>query len=232
MRALGQLWAIVAKDLLIEWRTRDLLATMMVLGLTSVVLFNFAVDFAQVPFRTVGPPVLWMAFLFTAIVGLSRSFGVESRNGCLEGLLLAPVDRSVLYAGKLAVNFIVLCALQALLVGLAFFLLNQGPGRVELAADRWPALAGIVALGTLGFAAVGTLFAVMAQRTRRAELLLPVLQSILSLPVLVLAVLATRRLLDVATPVSAVLPVVKLAAVFDVLFVAIALVVFEAIVED
>ena len=99
-------------------------------------------------------------------------------------------------------------------------------------ASRWLALVGVIALNTLGFAAVGTLFALMAQRTRRGDLLLPVLQAILGLPILIAAVLATRKLLDAAVPLSDLAPLLRLSAVFDVLFIAIALVVFEAVVEE
>lgn len=232
MSFVRQVGALVAKDFLIEWRTRDLLATMMVLGLSSIVIFNFAVDFARVPFRALGAPVLWLAFTFTGFVGLNRSFALERENRCLDGLLLAPVDRSVIYVGKLVVNFLVLTALEIFLLGLALVLLNQGSGAVELPAGRWLALGAVVALNTLGFAAVGTLFALMAQRTRRGDVLLPVLQSILALPVLIAAVVATKRLLDVAVPLAEVAGLVRLSAVFDVVFISLSLVVFEHVVED
>jgi heme exporter protein B len=232
VKAAGQVLAIVRKDLLIEWRTRDLLSTMVVLGLTSLVLFEFAVDFSQVPFRLVGPPALWMTFVFTAVLGLARSFALERENRCLEGLLLSPIDRSVLYLGKLLGNFLVLTALQLLLTGAALVLLNRGPGAVSLGIERLAALAGAVALNALGFAAVGTLFALMAQRTRRGDLLLPVLQAVLGLPVLIAAVIATRRLLDPELSLAAAAAPLRLSAAYDVVFVALALLLFESVVED
>lgn len=232
MTALRQIGAIVAKDLLIEWRTRDLLSTMGIFGLAAMVLFNFAIDFTRVPFAEMGAPILWLAFLFTSMAGLSRSFALENENRCLEGILLAPVDRSVVYAGKLAVNVLVLLALQAFLVALGLGLLNQGRGRVELDPKRWALLAGVVALHAIGFAAVGTLFALMAQRTRRGDVLLPVLQAVLTLPVLVSAVIATQRLFRPDVPLDDVVPLVRIAAGFDVVFVAVALIVFEYVVEE
>jgi heme exporter protein B len=227
-----QAWAIVAKDLLIEWRTRDLLATMVILGFTTVVLFNFAVDFARVPFSMLGAPVLWLAFSFTGFIGLTRSFALERQDSCLDGLLLAPVDRSVIYLGKLIVNFLVLTVLEVFLLALCVFFLNQGSGAVELPLSRWAVLVAVIALNTLGFASVGTLFALMVQRTRRGDVLLPVLQSILSLPVLIPAVLATRRLLDARAPLKDIAHLVQLSAVFAVVFIALSLVVFEYVVED
>ena len=232
MSALRQVAALVGKDLLIEWRTRDLVATMLVLGLTSLVLFEFAVDFTQVPFRLVGPPALWLSFVFTAVLGLSRSFGLERDNRCLEALLLAPVDRSVLYAGKLLANFLTLTLLQLVLTAAALVLLNHGPGSVKLDVERLGVLAAIVALNALGYAAVGTLFAVVAQRTRRGDLLLPVLQAVLGLPILVLAVIATRRLLDVGLGLGHAAGMLRWTAVYDLVFIALALVLFEFVVED
>lgn len=232
MNALRQVGALCAKDLLIEWRTRDLLSTMVVLGFTSILLFNFAVDFGVVPFKLVGAPVLWMAFLFTGVTGIARSFALERENRCLEGLLLSPSDRSVLYAGKLLVNFVVLLAFGLLLLALSLVFLNQGRGAVDLPLSRWAAVAGILALESLGLAAVGTLFALMAQRTRRGEVLLPVLQSILALPVLLCGVMATRKLVDVDVPLDAIEGLVRLSAVFDIVFIALALVVFEFVVEE
>lgn len=232
MSALAQVFAIVGKDLLIEWRTRDLLATMLVLGLTTLVLFELAVDFTQVPFRMVGPPALWLSFVFTSVLGLSRSFALERENRCLEALLLSPIDRSVLFLGKFLANLLVLTLLQLLLTAAALVLLNHGPGAVSLGLDRLALLAAIVFLNALGYAAVGTLFALMAQRTRRGDLLLPVLQAVLGLPVLAAAVIATRRVMDVELGLDAVVAPLRLTGIFDIVFVALALLLFEAVVED
>lgn len=231
MSAWRQVGALVAKDFLIEWRTRDLVATMGAMGLAAVASFSFAVDFTVLPFARVGAPVLWLAFTFTGMTGLSRSFGVERENRCLDGLLLAPMDRGLLYAGKLASNFLVLMALDAMLLALCFVMLNVGDP-VRLDAARWLALLGVVSLNTLGFAAVGTLLAFMAQRTRRGDFLLPVLQAVLALPVLILAVIATQRIFDRNVPLAAIGAPVRLSAVFVVVFVALSLVVFDHVVEE
>ena len=231
MRILRQVAAIAAKDALIEWRTRDLLATMGAMGLASVVLFAFALDFTQASFARFGPPVLWLAFTFTGMTGLSRSFGTEKENRCLEGLLLSPVDRSVVYLGKLAANVAVLLALDAVLLVLCFGMLDKG-GAVKLDAVRWAWLAVIVVLNTLGFAAAGTLLAFIAQRTRRGDFLLPVLQGVLSLPVLIAAVVATQALFDADRPLADLSTPLRLTGVFDVVFIAVSLIVFDHVVED
>jgi heme exporter protein B len=230
--ALRQVMAIVAKDLLIEWRTRDLLATMGAMGLASVVLFSFAVDFTQVPFSRLGAPVLWLAFTFTGMTGLSRSFAVEKENRCLEGLLLAPVDRSVIYAGKLIGNFLVLLALDAVLLVLCFVMLNVGDGAVKLDAAGAAMLAAVILVNALGFAAAGTLLAFMAQRTRRGDFLLPVLQGVLALPILIAAVVATQRIFDAERPLADAMAPLRISGVFDIAFIAISLIMFDHVVED
>lgn len=232
MSILRHVAAIVAKDFLIEWRTKDLVATMGAMGLASVVLFAFAVDFTQASFAKLGPPVLWLAFTFTGMTGLSRSFAIERENRCLEGLLLSPVDRSVIYLGKLVANFLVLLALDAVLVVLCFAMLNVGPGAVHLDSTRWALLAGVVAVNTLGFAAAGTLLAFMAQRTRRGDFLLPVLQAVLALPVLISAVVATQRLFDISRPAADLAAPLRLSGIFDVALIAVSLIVFDHVVED
>ena len=229
---LRQVWAIVAKDALIEWRTRDLLATMGGMGLAAVVACNFAVDFARIPFSAAGAPVLWLAFLFTGTIGLSRSFALERENRCLEGILLSPLDRSLLYVGKLVSNLVVLLAFDALLVALAAILLNVGPGAVRLGRERWLVLALAILASTVGFAAVGTLVALMAQRTRRGDFLLPVLQSCLTLPVLIAGVVATQRVLRTDAPMADAWAPLELLAAFDVVLVSTSLVLFEVVVED
>lgn len=232
MRALRQVAAIVAKDALIEWRTRDLVATMGALGLASVVLFAFAVDFTQASFARLGAPVLWLAFTFTGMTGLSRSFAIERENRCMEALLLSPADRSVIYLGKLAANFLVLLILDAVLLLLCFGMLNVGEGQVRLDGERMAWLAIIVALNALGFAAAGTLLAFMAQGTRRGDFLLPVLQAVLALPVLIAAVVATQRLFDVERPLADLSAPLRLTGIFDVAFIAVSLIVFDHVVED
>jgi heme exporter protein B len=232
VKALARVAAIAWKDALIEWRTRDLVATMGAMGLASIVLFGFSIDFEQASFARFGPPVLWLAFTFTGMTGLSRSFSVEREHHCLEGLLLAPVDRSVVYLGKLLSNVLVLLALDAVLVLLAFAMLNGGTGAVHLDAARWAWLGVIVATNTIGFAAAGTLLAFMTQRTRRGDFLLPVLQAVLALPVLIAAVVATQRLFDPERPLSELSMPLRLTGVYDVAFIAVSLIVFEHVVED
>ena len=129
-------------------------------------------------------------------------------------------------------RILVLFVFEAFLLALALLLLNQGKGAVHLEGSRWLALLGVMFLNTLGFAAVGTLFALMAQRTRRGDVLLPVMQAVLSMPVLIPAVVATQRVLHPAVPLGDIKELVTLAAVFAIVVVAVALIVFEYVVEE
>src|SRR5213078_3027325 len=135
------------------------------------------------------PAVLWVSFVFTGLAGVQRGFLLERENDCLAGLLTAPVDPADIYAGKLAANVILLAVTQGVVVPLAGLFLH---------ADLWPVLPGlfpVLLLGNVGFAALSTLFAAVAARTRARETLLPLLLLPLALPLLIAAVQATEAVL-------------------------------------
>ena len=103
---INQVAAIVWKDFIAELKTRELFSSMFIFALLVIIIFIFSIDLSIVKASEVGPGVLWVAFLFAGTIGLNRSFMLEKENDCLQGLLLAPVDRTVLYFGKLLSNFI------------------------------------------------------------------------------------------------------------------------------
>lgn len=183
--------AILWKDLVTEWRARDRLFAMLVFALLVVVAFHFALPAGTAgdPIQTNAAGLLWVAYIFAALLGLNRSFAQELENDALSALALAPVDRGSVFVGKAAANFILTGVIQ-LLVAAAFALvfdldwLGVAPG-----------LAGIIALGTLGICSVGTLFSAMAVRTRFREVLLPVLLLPALFPVLAGAVRGTTEVL-------------------------------------
>jgi heme exporter protein B len=201
---------ILRKDLRIEWRTRESIANMFVLGVLLLLILSVAHDVPPEAAPALVPAVLWAAFLFTGILGVQRAFLVERENDCLAGLLSAPIDPADIYVGKLLANVILLAAVQAVVVPLA---------AVFLHADLWAALPGLVlvlALGNLGFAALGTLFAAVAIRTRAREVMLPVLLLPLLVPLLIGAVSATRAVL--AGGLAAASDGLTVLAAFDVVF--------------
>lgn len=182
--------AILWKDLRIEWRTKEMLSSLAVLAVLLVVTLAFAEQAsgsAASPGRLAG--ALWVAFLFAGMLGIQRSFLLERENGCLGGLLISPVDPSVLFLAKLVGNVIILGIMQILVVPLAAVFMRAG------IPTQLPALALVLVLGNVGFAALATVFAAVAVRARSREVMLPLLVLPLLLPLVILAVRATGTVL-------------------------------------
>ena len=222
---LRQAWTIARKDLLLEFRSRTAIMSAAVFTALVLVVFNFGRDPTAVPTLTIAPSILWVTFSFAGMVALNRAFELELENLTLDGLLLSPISRHSLYLGKLAANLVFVAAVET--IGLFLF-------AVLFDVPIWHvlgALVGVIALATLGFIAVGTLFSAMVLRTRFAELMLPVLL----LPFLMLplrwAVQATSALLA-ARPLSEMMGSLKLLAAYDIVFVTLATLLFPSIVEE
>lgn len=220
-----RLWAVFRKDLAIELRTKDSLNTMLFFGVVVLVVFHFALRSGEVDPRAAAPGVLWVAFAFAGTLGLNRMFAAEKENGCLEGLMMMPADRGVLYLGKMLAGTVFMLAAEAVIfvASLVFFNLTVW--------GELPWLGLVFLLGTLGFTAVGTLLAAIAVNTRMREVLLPVILFPVILPVLIHAVEATALILGGAGPGELKLPVAVL-AVFTVVFGTIAFLLFEHVLED
>jgi heme exporter protein B len=221
--SLGAVWAIVKKDVISEFRTKEILATMLIFVLLALVIFNFAFDLRLENARQVAPGVLWVAFVFAGILGLNRSFVLETDKGCLEGLMMTPADYSTIYFGKVIGNILFMFVVEA--IGLPVFtvLFNVMLLRADVIL--------IVLLGTVGFAGVGTLFSAMSANTRARAVLLPILVFPGVLPAIVAAVKATAGVLDGGT-LGSVGNWVALLAGFDIIFLAIAFMTFDFVVES
>lgn len=225
---MGRYWrdalTIAAKDLRLELRSRERLASMLTFAILVAVVFSFALD-PTVRGRTVAGAMLWVTVLFAGMLGLGRSFTLEREEDAMAGLLLTPVDRGALYLGKLAANLALLLLVEVVVfpVYALFFQLDLGPAGGGLAA--------VVLLGSLGFMALGTLFSAMTAATRLGETLLPVLLLPLLLPVVAFAASATQRLL-VGRPFAEIAGSLRMLAAFDVIFVVVCTLAFGAVVEE
>lgn len=217
--------AIAAKDLRLEWRSRSALLSAVVFAALVLVIFNFARDPTAVSTLDLAPSVLWVTFAFAAIVALNRAFTVERQHGALAALLLAPVPRSSIFVGKYLANLVFVGTVE--LVTLPLFVLFFN---VDL-AGALPGLLGVIALATVGFVAVGTVFSAMAVRTRFAELMLPVLLLPFMVPPLMMAAQATTRLLG-GRPLSEMIGWLRLLTLYDVAFVTLSLLIFPAVVDE
>ncbi len=215
--------AIVWKDLAAELRSRELLSAMLVFALLVILVFNFALELDISTRRTVTSGVLWVTFAFAGTLGLNRSMAVEKDRDCLDGLLLAPVDRSAIYFGKALANLAFMLVVEAIVLPVYSLLYSTNLFN--------PGLIGVILLGSVGYVAVGTLLASMAVQARTRDVLLPILLFPVVLPVLVSAVKASGGLLQ-EQDVSTILPWINLLIVYDVIFIAVAYMVFDFVVEE
>jgi heme exporter protein B len=213
---------LVWKDVVSEARTKEVLGAGVVFALLVLVIFNFAFDLRVENAELVAPGVLWMTFIFVGTLGIGRAFAAERDRGTLDGLLLAPIDRSALYVAKTVTNALLMGIVELVALPIFAALFN-----VRLA---WLETASAVALGTIGFAGVGTLVAAIASNTRAREVLLPVLLFPLEVPVVIASVKATALALG-AQPADP-LPWLQLLVGFDVILVASSFLMFEYVIED
>jgi len=220
LRALG---AVVWKDLRAELRSRELISAMLVFALLVIVIFNFALELQTSLRANLSAGILWVTFTFAGTLGLNRSMAVEKDRGCLDGLLLAPVDRAAIYLGKALANWIFM-----LLIALIVFPIYSVLYNTNLFI---PGLLLTVLLGTKGYAAVGTLLSSMAVQARTRDILLPILLFPIAISLIVAAVKATGGYLQ-GLEVVEIQPWMTLMIVFDVIFTSVAFMVFDSIVEE
>ena len=220
---LRQARAIAAKDLRIEVRGRHALGSLLPFAATLLIAFGFAFGPGRDVLDRVAPGLLWMAVLFASVIAARRAFQLESEDGALEGLLLAPIDKASVFVGKTVAIAVELLGLVACVLVLVIALFDIGIGA--------PAqLVGAFALGAVGLAAVGGLFGVVAEAARTREAIFPLLVLPLVTPVIIAGVRAT----DLATSGRGgeAWSWLGLLLAFDVVFVGIGILVFGFLMED
>jgi len=222
MNSVGKVWAIVRKDLALQRRSREMLNSMFIFALIVILIFNFSFELRVERVSVVAPGVLWVAFTFAGMLGLGRSFILESDQGCLEGLLLCPVDRSVIYFGKMLGNLLFILMTEAVILPLCLALFNL-PFKLLLLPT--------IFLGTVGFSAVGTLFSAMTVHMRAREVMLPILLFPIVMPALIAAVRLTGGVLD-GQPWSDMRHWLQLLVGFDVMFLSVSTMAFDYVVEE
>jgi len=219
-------WLIFRKDLTVEVRSRETIATTLFFAVSAVLVFAFALVKEGRVVADAAAGILWIAIAFSGTLALGRTFERERYTDTLRALMLAPSDRPAIYAGKLAAVLAMILAAEVVLVPLVAFLFDA-------AFLKRPAmLAGLLVLGTLGFASVGTLFAAMLVRARSRDMLLPVLLYPIVVPVIIAGVQGTAALLQPAFDPAVVRFWLLLLVTFDVVFVVLALWTFEAVMSD
>jgi heme exporter protein B len=217
-------WIVLWKDLLAERRSKENLNALLFFALLLLLLFEFALGPDRERLRAAAPGLLWLGFILAGLLGLGRSFMIERANDCWEGLRLSAGDKSAIYLGKLAGNILSMVAVEVVL--LALFGVFYG-------IDLWPVvapLAVVLALGTIGLASVGTLFAAMTAQVRARELLFPVLLLPVQAPLLLGTVTVTQAVLA-GRPLGEVGHWLTLLGVADLIYVVVGLLTFEFILD-
>ena len=219
------MFALIWKDLRIEFRTKETLASLLLVGLLTLMVLSFAFDPTSALRQTAAPGVLWVTVIFAGTLGMNRSLLLEREHDCLHGLLLSPLDPGSIYLAKTIGNFLFMVIAEAVVVPLFIVFFNLP---FWLSVSR---LAPVLLLGLIGFAAIGTLFAAVSLRTRAREVLLPLLMLPLATPLFIAGVEASTQLLD-GQPLQTVTHWLNLIAAFDVVFLVLGWLTFEYAVEE
>jgi heme exporter protein B len=219
-------WIVTRKDLLVEARTKEIFYTTVFFALACVLVFAFSFvnEGRAVPGAAAG--ILWIAIAFSGTLALGRAFERERHGETLRALLVAPIDRPALYLGKLLGILILLAAVETLVVPLVAFMFQA-----RLFAYGW-LMIGLLGAGTLGFAAVGTLFAAMLVRARSRDVLLPVLLYPITVPVIIAGVRGTAALLQPEADLPMARAWLSMLVFFDVVFITLALWTFEPVMTE
>lgn len=216
-------FAIVWKDIQAEYRSFELISAMLVFSLLVIIIFNFALNLDIKMRQSITAGVLWTTFAFAGTLGLNRSMAVEKDRGCLDGLLLAPVDRSAIYFGKAISNFAFMLVVEAVVLPVYSILYNTNLFQ--------PGLLVVIFLGSIGYVGVGTLLATMSVQTRTRDILLSILLFPVILPVLLPAIIASNGFLA-GVELSEIMFSLALLIAYDVIFISIAFMVFDNVVEE
>lgn len=225
MRQLSLLWLIAAKDVRIELRSRQSFYTVLFFSMLVLIVFQFAFDPGSTATREAAPGILWVALMFPGMIRLNQSFALEAEEGSLQGIVLSPLDRGVLFLGKFLGNWLFLILVDLVIVALFIVFFNYSLNSQML----WVLL--LVFLGMAGFCAVGTVLAAMVSGSRGREVLLPILIFPLMIPVIVAAVNGSQAIL-VRDNAASVGDWIKILAAFDVVYLSAGFLVFDYVVGE
>lgn len=214
---------IIRKDLQAELRSRELVATMLLFALLSVLIFSFALELDKVARQESVSGVLWVTIVFASILGLNRSMAMEREGGNMDAMLIAPIPRSAIFMGKLVGNFIFTFTVGLVLIPLMTILYNLN------LFTSW--LLIVMVLGTLGVSISGTLLAAMTVQTRAREALLPIVMLPVILPLMVAAVNATTGILN-NTPTNEWITWPQVLVVVNIVYLVLCFLMFSYVVEE
>lgn len=216
-------FAIVAKDLRAELRSRELVSTMALFALLSILIFSFALELDRIARQEAISGVLWVTVVFASILGLNRSMAMEREAGNIDAMMLAPISRAAIFCGKLVGNFIFTLTVGLVLLPLMSVLYNASLLQAPLLL--------VLLLGTVGFSTVGTLLATMTVQTRARESLLPIVMMPVALPLVLAAVRASTGILTGA-PVEDWAAWPQILLVVNIIYLTMCLLLFDYVIEE
>lgn len=215
--------AIIQKDLQAEFRSRELVATMVLFSLMSVLVFSFALELDRVAERQAVSGVLWVTIVFASLLGLNRSMAMENDNASMDALLLAPISRVSIFAGKLVSNFVFTLAVGLLLMPLMTLLYNLN------LLSGWLLL--VVILGILGICVTGTLLSTMSLQSRSPAALLAIVQLPVVLPILLAAVISTNGIIG-DLPLTDWVSWIQVLLAINIIYLALSFLMFAYVIEE
>ncbi len=215
--------AITWKDALSEMRTKEIVSAVLVFTLLVIVIFNFAFGTSQATMGLVAPGMLWVTFTFAGVLSLNRSFILEKEEGCLEGLMVCPISREVIYVGKMLGSLLFMLVIEAIALPIFAFLFNLAVLSLQLIA--------ITVLTTIGFVTVGTLFSALAVNTKAREMVLPILFLPIVVPIIISAVKASGLALA-GEPWGALSSWLQIIVAFDIIFLVVSFLIFAFVIEE
>ena len=220
---LSTAWVLVWKDLVQEWRSRDVLTSMFAFAVLSLFIFNYALELSPIDRTEIAPGLIWVVMVFAGTLGLNRSFAAEQDQGSFEGLMMAVPELSVIYLAKMITNLLMMFGLAILVIPIYSLLYNQPLFDLRFF--------GILMLGAWGYSAAGTLISSMTVQTRMRDLLLPVLLFPLLLPVN-MAVVKSGSAIIAVSAVPEFQSWINLLLVYDVIMTVVSIMVFEYVIRE
>lgn len=216
--------AIVKKDILMEVRTKQVINAALVFAVLFVVVFSFTMEIGSNMEQKLSGGIFWVSVAFAGILSFNKTIGSETDNGSFEALMLAPVDKSAVFFGKVISNMLFLFLVEVILIPLFLVFYN-----VNIIGH--PLMAAVIILSTYAYSLIGTLFSIISVRTSSKEIMMPVLFLPFMVPVIIAAVLATNVFI-LGGQIQFSYNWIKLTAVFDIIFTAIIYGIFSLIIED
>jgi heme exporter protein B len=217
--------SIAWKDLYSEWKTRQVLTTMIIFAGLVIVVCSFAFDPTNNTTKAVIPGAIWIIIVFSGILGLNRSFVSEQKNDNMHALLTAPLDAASIYLGKFLANFIMLLIVEIVAIPFLFLLFDFRE------MGSFPYFILVLFIGSFGFVAIGTFLAALAANSRSSEMLLPIMLFPLVSPILIGTVQATKIILTNIDKLPNAISWIQLIGGYNVIFFVLCVLLFEYVLE-